>query len=221
MNVASLFSGGKDSLFSIYIVKQWGWDIKYLVTLYPKKKDSWMFHHLNISQTEKIAKALDIPHIKKTIEGNKEEEILELKEILQNLDIDGVISGAIASEYQRTRIEKICHELNIKSFTPLWHKNQFTIVEDQIKAGFNIMIVGVFAFGFDKSWLGKYINNKCLNEIISLSKKYKINIAGEGGEFETITLDGPIFKKKLIIDDYYTKWIRDNGYLIINKSHLE
>lgn len=221
MNVASLFSGGKDSLFSIYIVKQWGWDIKYLVTLHPKKKDSWMFHHLNISQTEKIAKALDIPHIKKTIEGNKEEEILELKEILQNLDIDGVISGAIASEYQRTRIEKICHELKIKSFTPLWHKNQLTIVKDQIKAGFNIMIVGVFAFGFDKSWLGKYINDKCLNEIISLSKKYKINIAGEGGEFETITLDGPIFKKKLIIDDYYTKWIRDNGYLIINKSHLE
>ena len=221
MNVASLFSGGKDSLFSIYIVKQWGWDIKYLVTLYPKKKDSWMFPHLNISQTEKIAKALDIPHIKKTIEGNKEEEILELKEILQNLDIDGVISGAIASEYQRTRIEKICHELKIKSFTPLWHKNQLTIVKDQIKAGFNIMIVGVFAFGFDKSWLGKYINDKCLNEIISLSKKYKINIAGEGGEFETITLDGPIFKKKLIIDDFYTKWIRDNGYLIINKSHLE
>lgn len=221
MNIASLFSGGKDSLFSIYIVKQWGWDIKYLVTLYPKKKDSWMFHHINISQTEKIAKALDIPHIKKTIEGNKEEEILELKEILQNLDIDGVISGAIASEYQRTRIEKICHELNIKSFTPLWHKNQMTIVQDQIKAGFNIMIVGVFAFGFDKSWLGKYINDKCLNEIISLAKKYKVNIAGEGGEFETITLDGPIFKKKLIIDDFYTKWNRDNGYLIINKSHLK
>lgn len=221
MNVASLFSGGKDSIFSIYIVKQWGWNIKYLVSLYPKKRDSWMFHHLNISQTEKIAKALDIPHIKKTIEGNKEEELLDLKDILKNLDIDGVISGAIASEYQRTRIEKICHELKIKSFTPLWHKNQMTIIQEQIKAGFKIMIVGVFAFGFDKNWLGKYLNKNCIKEIYSLSKKYKINIAGEGGEYETITLDGPIFKNKLIIDDFDTEWIRDNGYLIIKKSHLE
>ena len=221
MNVASLFSGGKDSIFSIYIAKQWGWDIKYLITLYPKKNYSWMFHHLNINQTEKIAKALDINHIKKFTEGNKEEEILDLKEVLKNLNIDGVISGAIASEYQRTRIEKICHELKIKSFTPIWHKNQTQIIKDQIKAGFKIMIIGVFALGFEKNFLGKYLDNKVINELISLSKKYNINVAGEGGEYETITLDGPIFKNKLIIDDFSIHWRRDNGFLKIEKSHLE
>jgi ABC transporter with metal-binding/Fe-S-binding domain ATP-binding protein len=221
MNVASLFSGGKDSIFSIYIVKQWGWNIKYLVTLFPKKKDSWMFHNLNINQTEKIAKALDIDLVKKNTEGNKEEELIDLKEILKNLNIDGIISGAIASEYQRTRIEKICHELNIKSFTPLWHKNQRQIINEQIKAGFKIMIVGVFAYGFDKNWLGKYLDKNIIIDMISLEKKYKINLAGEGGEYETITLDGPIFKKKLIIDDFSIYWERDNGFLNIKKSHLE
>ncbi len=221
MNVASLFSGGKDSVFSIYIAKQWGWNITHLVTIYPKKKDSWMFHNLNIDQTKKIAKALDIQHIKRISEGNKEEEIQDLKEALKNLDIDGIISGAIASEYQRTRIEKICHDLKIKSFTPLWHKNQTQIIEEQIKAGFKIMIVGVFAFGLNRNWLGKYLDKKCIKDMISLAKKYKINVAGEGGEYETITLDGPIFKKKLIIDDFSIEWIRDNGYLNIEKSRLE
>jgi ABC transporter with metal-binding/Fe-S-binding domain ATP-binding protein len=221
MNVASLFSGGKDSVFSIYIAKQWGWNITHLVTIYPKKKDSWMFHNLNIDQTKKIAKALDIQHIKRISEGNKEEEIQDLKEVLKNLDIDGIISGAIASEYQRTRIEKICHDLKIKSFTPLWHKNQTQIIEEQIKAGFKILIVGVFAFGLNRNWLGKYLDKKCIKDMISLAKKYKINVAGEGGEYETITLDGPIFKKKLIIDDFSIEWIRDNGYLNIGKSRLE
>ena len=221
MKVASLFSGGKDSVFSIYIAKQWGWDITHLVSIYPKKKDSWMFHNLNIDQTEKIAQALDIYHIKKVTEGKKEEEMLDLKEILKDLDIDGIISGAIASEYQRTRIEKICHDLKIKSFTPLWHKNQTQIIKEQIKAGFKIMIVGVFAFGFDKNWLGKYIDNTCINDLILLAEKYKINVAGEGGEYETITLDGPIFKKKIIIDKFSIKWIRDSGFLTIEKSHLK
>ena len=221
MNVASLFSGGKDSVFSIYIAQQWGWYISHLVTIIPKKKDSWMFHSLNIDQTKKIAKALDIQYINKISEGNKEEEVQDLKDILRDLEIDGIISGAIDSEYQRTRIEKICHDLKIKSFTPLWHKDQMKIIDEQIKAGFKIMIVGVSAFGLDEKWLGKYLDKKFINDIGKLSKKYKINIAGEGGEYETITLDGPIFKKKLIIDNYSIKWRRDSGFLNIEESHLE
>lgn len=220
MNVASLFSGGKDSVFSIYIVKQWGWNVKYLVTINPKKNDSWMFHKININQTEKIGESLDIPLIKGDTEGVKEFELEDLKDLLKNLDIDGVISGAIASEYQRTRIEKICHELNIKSFTPLWHKNQDLILKEQIKAGFKIMIVGVFAFGMKKNWLGQILDLSILEELIDLAKEFKINVAGEGGEYETITLDGPIFNKKIVIDDYSINWKRDSGYLKINKSHL-
>ena len=220
MNVASLFSGGKDSVFSIYIAKQWGWNVKYLVTINPKKNDSWMFHKININQTEKIGEALDIPLIKGDSEGAKESELEDLKDLLKNLGIDGVISGAIASEYQRTRIEKICHELNIKSFTPLWHKNQDLILKEQIKAGFKIMIVGVFAYGMKKNWLGRILDLSILEELINLAKEFKINVAGEGGEYETIALDGPIFNKKIVIDDYLINWKRDSGYLKINKSHL-
>jgi len=221
MKVAALFSGGKDSVFSIYIAKQWGWDISHLVTVYPENKDSWMFHSINIHLTEKLSEAINIPLIKKQTKGKKEEELNDLKEILEDLDINGVISGAIASEYQRTRIEKICHEIGIKSFTPIWHKNQELILREQINAGFEIIIVGVFAYGFDETWLGKTINGKTINDIQQLKKKYSINTAGEGGEFETLTLNGPIFRKKLILDKISKEWKRDNGILKVIRSHLE
>jgi len=221
MKVAALFSGGKDSVFSIYIAKQWGWDISHLVTVYPENKDSWMFHSINIHLTEKLSEAINIPLIRKQTKGKKEEELNDLKEILKDLDINGVISGAIASEYQRTRIEKICHEIGIKSFTPIWHKNQELILREQINAGFDIIIVGVFAYGFDETWLGKTINGKTINDILQLKKKYSINTAGEGGEFETLTLNGPIFRKKLILDKISKEWKRDNGILKVIRSHLE
>jgi ABC transporter with metal-binding/Fe-S-binding domain ATP-binding protein len=221
MKVAALFSGGKDSVFSIYIAKQWGWDISHLVTVYPENKDSWMFHSINIHLTEKLSEAINIPLIRKQTKGKKEEELNDLKEILEDLDINGVISGAIASEYQRTRIEKICHEIGIKSFTPIWHKNQELILREQINAGFEIIIVGVFAYGFDETWLGKTINGKTINDIQQLKKKYSINTAGEGGEFETLTLNGPMFRKKLILDKISKEWKRDNGILKVIRSHLE
>jgi len=221
MKVAALFSGGKDSAFAIYIAKQWGWDISHLVTVHPKKQDSWMFHSVNIHLTEKLAEAISIPLIKQQTKGEKEEELKDLKEILKNLNIDGVISGAIASEYQRTRIEKICHELEIKSFAPIWHKNQELILREQINAGFKIIIVGVFAYGFDETWLGKTIDGKTIDAITQLRKKYAINTAGEGGEFETLTIDGPIFKRKLVLDETSKEWKRDSGILRVNKAHLE
>ena len=221
MKVASLFSGGKDSIYTIYVAQQWGWDVTNLITLQPVKKNSWMFHSINIHLTEKIAQSINIPLIKKQTKGEKEEELIDLKEILENLNIDGVISGAIASEYQRTRIEKICHELNIKSFTPIWHKNQELILSNQINAGFKIIVVGVYAQGFDETWLGKPLNEAALAELIKLREKYSINIAGEGGEYETLVLDCPIYKKKLVLDKILKEWKRDSGTLVVEKAHLE
>ena len=221
MKVASLFSGGKDSIFAIYIAQQWGWEITNLITLQPRASSSWMFHSINIHLTDKIAQALNIPLIKKITEGKKEDELNDLKDILEKLSIEGVISGAITSEYQRTRIEKICHELNIKSFTPIWHKNQELILRDQINAGFKIIIVGVYAEGFNEPWLGKSINEELIDDLIKLREKYSINIAGEGGEYETLVLDGPIFKKKLVIEKVSKEWKRDSGGLIVNNAHLE
>jgi predicted ATP pyrophosphatase (TIGR00289 family) len=221
MKVAALFSGGKDSVFAVYITQQYGWDVSHLVTLLPEKQDSYMFHSINIHLTGLLAEAINIPLVKKLTKGEKEKELADLQNLLQDLEIDGVISGAIASEYQRTRIEKICDEIGIKSFTPLWHKNQELLLRDQVKGRFHIIIVGVFASGFDETWLGKIIDEQTIDTLVSLHEKYRINIAGEGGEFETLVLDGPLFHKKLVIDESVKEWNRDNGIFQVKRAHLE
>ena len=221
MKVAALFSGGKDSVFAIYIAKQWGWDITHLIAMFPEKKDSWMFHTVNIHLTKLLSIAIGIPLLTMQTKGEKEDELNDLENLLGSIPIDGVISGAIASEYQRTRIERICHELGINSFAPIWHKNQKILTKDQIDAGFIIKIVGIFANGFDESWLGRTLDHKTLEKLVELNKKFDINIAGEGGEFETLVIDGPIFKKKLVLDKTEKSWHRDNGTLIVKKAHLE
>ena len=221
MKVAALFTGGKDSMFAIYIAQQFGWDITHLITLHPEKSDSWMYHSLNIHLTEYLAEAIDIPLIKRKTNGEKEKELEDLKNILHPLPIDGVISGALASEYQRTRIEQICHQLHIRSFTPLWHKNQELLLRDQLKAGFEIIIVGVFAHGLDQSWLGASLNQESLNDFLQITRKYSINAAGEGGEYETLVVNGPLFTKQLILDKTSKTWKRDSGALTVEKAHLQ
>lgn len=221
MRVAALFSGGKDSVFALYIAQQYGWEVTHLVTLLPDKPDSWMFHSINIQHTDKLAQALGIPLVKRTTNAEKETELLDLQKLLDGLEIDGVISGAIASEYQRTRIEKICDEIGIKSFTPLWHKNQLLLLRDQVNAGFHIIIVGVFAEGFTESWLGKTIDKATIEKLEQLNQNHGINIAGEGGEYETLVLSGPLFSQRLVIDESVKEWNRDSGVLQVKKAHLE
>ena len=221
MKVAALFSGGKDSVFSIYIAQQYGWDVSHLVTLESENKDSWMFHSINIHLTDLLAETLGIPFVKRTTKGEKENELQDLQAILHGLPIDGVISGAIASEYQRTRIERVCDELGIKSFTPLWHKKPEILLSDQLHAGFESIIVGVFANGFDDTWLGKSITAETIQQLLEHQKRFGINVAGEGGEFETLVLDGPIFTKRLVIDETEKEWRRDCGVLQVKRAHLQ
>lgn len=217
MQLASLFSGGKDSIYAIYIARQYGWEVKYLVSMVSKNPNSYMFHTPNIKHNNLLAKALGIELIEKKTIGEKEKELRDLEDVLTTLDIDGVISGAIASEYQKIRIDRICHNLNIKSFTPLWRKNQKQLLFDIINANFKIIITGIFAYGFDETWLGRTIDKKCIEDLISLSKKYKINICGEGGEFETIVLNCPIFKKGLKVTKSEKIWNRDSGVFLIKE----
>ncbi|MFA5772200.1 MAG: diphthine--ammonia ligase [Thermoplasmata archaeon] len=221
MRVCVLFSGGKDSTYALYIMQQYGWDIDSLVTMLPQREDSYMFHTPNIRFASTIADALEIPIKTKETSGEKETELEDLKKILKDTDVDGVVSGAIMSDYQKTRVDRICHDLGIKSFAPLWRKNQEMLVREMIDTGFRIIIVGVFAQHLDESWLGREIDHKALNELLEFQRKYKINIAGEGGEMETMVLDGPNFKKRVVLKKWNKKYDRDSGILHIDELMLE
>jgi len=222
MKVAVLFSGGKDSVRTVHWCLEKKYDVKYLVTMISKKEDSWMFHTPNIHLTELSAEAIGIPSITKETSGIKERELDDLRDVLRILGVDTIACGGIFSDYQKTRFEKICKELKLKLLAPFWHTDPVKFLKDTIDLGFDTRIVGVYAEGFDESWLEKKLDKKTLNDLISLNKKHGISIVGEGGEYETLVVDGPIFKKKIKILESEKVWDEktQSGYLKIKKAEL-
>lgn len=224
MKLAVLFSGGKDSTYALFkAMKQH--DIACLISIISKNKDSYMFHTPNISLTSLQAISLNLPLIQKTTKGEKENELedlkLAIKEAKGKYNIQGIVTGALASSYQKERIQKICDELNLQCFNPLWQYNQEKLMGEIIKDNFKFMIIAVAADGLDESWLGKIITNKDIDSLVELNKKNNINIAFEGGEAETLMISGPIFKRKLKIIE--AEKIMENihtGIYKINKAEL-
>lgn len=224
MKAAVLFSGGKDSAMALYKALKEGHDVKYLVSVISDNPDSYMFHVANIHITELSAEAAGIPLIKKVSKGIKEEELKDLTRVLRELKelgIEAVFSGALYSEYQKSRIDKICSGLNLKSCTPMWHVDASDYMNEIIELGFEVIITSVSAEGFDKSWLGKKIDKELLNELIKLNDKYGVNLAFEGGEAETLVLDCPVFNAKIIVNEAEKIWDRDNGYFWIKDARLQ
>ena len=202
MMLGALISGGKDSLYAAYIASKYH-EVCCLISIISENPFSYMFHTPSITSVKKQAKVMDIPLIIQKTKGKKESELKDLKTAIskakEKYKIKGIVSGAVESIYQATRIQKICNSLKLEVFNPLWQKDQFELLEEIIKNKFEAIITGVFAYPLDKSWLGRKINREFIKDIKTLQKKYGINPAGEGGEFETLVLDCPLFKKKLKI----------------------
>ena len=220
MRVAALISGGKDSALALHRALTKGFEVKFLVTMIPQKNDSWMFHFPNVHLTDLFAKAAGLPLVRGETTGVKEEELEDLKKTLIPLDIDGVISGPIASQYQKQRIEKVCHEIGLKSFTPLWSENPQELLKELVELKFKVVITGVFAYGFDERWLGRLIDSETINTLLELNRKHQISLVGEGGEYETLVLDAPFFNQRIVLITTKKIWENNSGWLQVKKAQL-
>ena len=218
MRVASLFSGGKDSTYALYLVQQMGWSAEWLITIVPPR-DSMMFHFPNVHLSDLHSEALGIPLQKAGAEAGDELDVLE--GLLEGLDVDGLVVGALASDYQHTRINEISHRVGIKTFAPLWRKNQMSVLRDVVDAGFEIVVVGVSAEGLTEDWLGRTLSKDVLGELEELSQTAGFNVSGEGGEYETLAVDGPSFRKRLRIEEASTEWDGVRGTYTVDRASLE
>jgi len=221
MRVAVLATGGKDSTLALYRVLTEGYEVKFLVSMIPLKEDSWMFHYPNIRLVNLFAQAVGIPLVKAETSGIKEQEVKDLKHLIGTLDVDAVVSGAIASNYQKTRIEKICRQLKMKCITPIWGENPLNILEEILELKFEVIITGVYAHGFSKEWLGRKIDETTVADLMELNRQFGVSLVGEGGEYETLVLDASFFKKRIKVIEAKKVWKNQSGYFLITKTELE
>ena len=223
MKLGVLFSGGKDSYLAMQMASEQH-QVSCLLTINSSNKDSWMFHTPAIEWTKLQSESLGISQIIQKTEGIKDDELVDLLKLVKRAknqySIQGIVTGALASTYQSTRIQKICNDLGLWCFNPLWQLSQENLLRLLIDSEISSVITGIGAEPFDESWLGKEINSYTVDELLLYSKKYRINPAGEGGEFESLVIDSPMFEKKLEIISSKKHYSNFSGRLEIREAKL-
>lgn len=221
MRIACLISTGKDSTYCHWLATKGEHKVKTLVSLYPRKEHSWMFQKPDKKILKMYSKATETPIKIIPTSGEKKEEMEDLRYGLRDLEIDGMVAGVLQSNFQRKKLKKICKDLEIKFITPIWNLKPDKLLKNIIKNDFKPIITTVAAKGLTKEWLGKEINKKTFKELEEIERKHNIHISGEGGEYETITLDAPHFNKNIKILDYEKLWSNSRGSMKIKKLKLE
>jgi len=223
MRLGVLFSGGKDSTLALHLAAEKD-KIVCLITLVSNNKESYMFHTPNIDLTTLQAKALGLPLVSVITEGKKEEELADLENAIikakTEFKIEGIVTGAVESVYQSSRIQKICDRVSIGCFNPLWKHNQKVLLETLVEKKFQVIISGIFAYPLDETWLGKQIDPQIITRLVELQGKYGISPSGEGGEIETTVLDAPMFEQKIVVLESAVEARGNSGVYIIKRAQL-
>jgi len=206
MRVAVLFSGGKDSVFAAFWALTHGFE-PVLVTVRPPDY-SMMFHHPNVDATRLQAEAMDLEQV--FVEAGEEDWRDKLVEAFRGIGAKGIVTGAVASEYQRRRIDSIGEELGIPTYAPLWHKGDEALKE--MLEYFDAYVVAVAAEGLGPEYLGKRFW-----ELVK-DKKKGIHPYLEGGEGETFVANAPFFKKGIDIKRWRKSWDGVRGVAHIEET---
>lgn len=226
MRVCSLFSGGKDSTYALHWAALKGFEIACLLTLRPHRIDSWMFHYPNIEWTKYQAEALGIQQVFYDTSGVKDLELEDLRRALNDvkvrLQVGGIVTGALLSDYQRMMINMVAHEVGLRVYSPLWRKNQATYLRDLYNGGFRFVLTSISTMGINPRLLGRVLTLDDIEELINSAQKYGFNPALEGGEGETFVVDAPLFRERVVIDDGEVQRLGQYSWIYIIKSvHLE
>ncbi len=230
---ASLFSGGKDSSWALYRALASDREVSHLVTVHPGEA-SYMYHVPATRLAGLAAESVGLPLVEVDPEefdaeaatdsgAQGDRELAPLEAALADLDAEvglvGVTAGAVESEYQTSRIRGMCERLGIDLYAPLWGGDPGDLAEAMLEAGFEIRIVRVAARGLDKSWLGRALDRAALEELRALNEEYGVHLLGEGGEFETLVVDGPHMDRRIELD-YETRWDGTRGSIDVIDAWL-
>jgi len=247
MRVAILASGGKDSSYASWWALLQGWEVVSLVTVGVTGEDSMMFQIPNTAVAGLQSASIGVPWLPVISNGSEESEVTDLERAISGLactdkafeemwpeyfitpehlmlhsgelDIDGLVVGALRSDYQKTRIELMCERIGIHSFCPLWHKEESCHMSSLLSHGFKVVFTSVSCEGMDRRWLGLELDEESLESLRVLANEYRFNLDGEGGEFETIVTDAPHFSKAIAIEGKST-WRGSGGVWIASSCSL-
>ncbi|MDZ7689451.1 MAG: diphthine--ammonia ligase [Halobacteriales archaeon] len=218
-NVAVLFSGGKDSSYALARADEEFGDgedggVDTLVSV-KAREASLMYHVPTFELTSIVAESAGKEHVVYE-EGDDATE--PLREAVAELEPDVVAVGAVASEYQMSRVEGVCEEFGVDVYAPLWEANPEEALRE-VTDEFDVIVTAVAADGMDETWLGRELNDDAVEEILDLRDEYGVHPMGEGGEFETLVVAGSHMDGRLRVE-YEKEWDGMRGSLRVTDAEI-
>ncbi len=191
MKVFSSWSGGKECALATYKAISQGHEVLYLLNFVSEDDQRSRSHGIKASVVALQAEAIGIPLIQvKTSWENYEENFKKAVGELKNKGIEGGVFGDIDLEEHREWVERVCSEVRIKAFLPLWGTKPEKLIEEFLKLKFKAIIV---ATRLEENFLGKVLDKALVRQISKLGS----HPCGENGEYHTFVTEGPIFRKAL------------------------
>jgi len=212
------WSGGKDCCQAGYLAQLEGYEIRYLFNMINPGVQRSCSHGIATRWIQLQSEALQIPLIQQPTSGNDYEKVFV--ESLINLKKEGItvgIFGDIDFLPHLEWIQKVCDRAGIRPILPLWGKDQNAIMQNFIKAGFQSVVIATRADILDKEWLGRRIDDRFLAD---LAKLKQVTPCGEAGEYHTLVINGPFFKKRLEIQEYQVVRRQEHWFMDIQKCIL-
>lgn len=219
MKVAVLYSGGKDSTYTLWIALQQYEEVKLISVL--SADDSYLYHYQKEKVLNALAEAIG-KHITVVTIVKGEDELNKLEKAVKDLQVEAILIGGLLSEYQRMKFNEVAKRLNIPCYAPLWRKDHSLLLQD-LQKQFTVIFSTVASMGFTKTDVGRKLDQAMYDRIVSLHQKYGLSIGGEGGEYETLVLDAPFYQKRIFVDEAISEWDETKlfGYYRIEKMRLE
>ena len=190
------WSGGKDGCFACYQALAQGYKVSHLVNYVAKEYQRVNFHGTEKRMIQLQSQAIGIPVFQKeTTFGNYTEDFKGAIRSLLPEGIKGMVFGDIYNNQHLAWVEGVCDELGIEVVEPLWGKSTDDVIDQFLGAGFKAVIVAAKASMIDEEWLGKQVDS----DFIAYLSSKNIDPCGESGEYHTVVVDGPLFKRKIEI----------------------
>jgi diphthine-ammonia ligase len=215
MKVAALFSGGKDSSYAfVRADEKYEGGVDTLVTV-EAKEASLMYHVPAVELTSLVAEAAGKEH---AVYQEGEDALEPLRDAVAGLEPDVLAAGAVASEYQMSRVEGVCEEFGVETYAPLWEADPEEALREVTKE-FEVIVTAVAADGMGEGWLGRELDEEAVAQVLVLRDEYGVHPMGEGGEFETLAVAGPHMDGRLEIE-YETEWDGVRGSLRVTEAEI-
>ncbi len=218
-NAFASWSGGKDCCLACHRAIASGRQIGYLLNMVTEDGQQSRSHGLAARWLQMQAEAIGIPLVQRpTTNTNYEAEFKSALLALKQRGITSGVFGDIDFNAHREWIDRVCGGVGVTPYLPLWLENQEKLLREFIGLGFVAVIVATRADILGEEWLGRKLDVAFLAD---LAKLKNITACGEAGEYHTLVIDGPLFRKRIEIIEAQ-KVLRDgHWFLEINKAGLK